>query len=465
VVNLDNLKKLIENRELVVSVVGIGRVGLPTALMISNEGFQTYGIDIKRDLVEKVNAGGGDPPIPYVLDEPELETLLKKVVINKKLKATTNFSHSVLQSNLIILCIPTPITEQKVPDYSIMNGVLKNLGQLKEKLAGKIIIVESTVGPNYVERTGIPLIEHLSGLKVNKDFWVASCPERANPGRIIKSLKTLPRIIGVSSDDAKEAVSNFYKTVFKVEIFEVSNPRTANSVKLIENIFRVVNIAFANEISQLMRKLDIDYMEVLKAAATKYNFLPHYPGPGVGGPCLPSNPYYLIDDGYRESFTPNLVRVATELNQRQPFHIIELIFEGLNKINKSIASTKIAILGISYKADVKDVQISSVIPILTELEKNNAILKLYDPYYKEEELLGFKIEKNYNFIKDDYPIVVIHTNHNEFKSREFKEFLSKCKELKVIVDCHNTYEYEDVPNNLYYIGVGRPMKYINREKI
>jgi len=460
---MENWKNLIDYRDLVVSIVGIGRIGLPTALMISNEGFKTYGIDIDQILVEKINTGGGDPPIPYLTDEPELENLLKKALKSKKLKATKNFRDYAIQSDLIILCIPTPIIEQKVPDYSDINQVLKEIGQLKESLVKKIIIFESTVGPNYIEKIAIPLIEQVSELKINQDFWVSSCPERANPGNIIESLLTIPRIIGASNNYARNIVSYFYKTVFKVPIFKVSNIRTANSVKLIENIFRVVNIAFANELSQLIRRLDIDYMEVLKGATTKYNFLIHYPGPGVGGPCLPSNPYYLIDDGYKVSFTPNLITVATEVNQRQPFHIIELIFEGLNKINKPIANTKIAILGISYKANVKDVQFSSVIPILSELKKNKAIIGLYDPYYKEEEVLGFKIEKNHEFIRKDFPIIVIHTDHNEFKSLNFKEFLCECKDLKVIVDCHNTYEYKEIPNKIYYIGVGRPMKYIEKE--
>ncbi|MDX1798340.1 MAG: nucleotide sugar dehydrogenase, partial [Candidatus Lokiarchaeia archaeon] len=431
---MENWKALIENRELIVSVVGIGRIGLPTALMISNEGFKTYGIDIDERLVEKVNTGGGNPPIPYIIDEPELENLLKKAIINKKLKATTEFRDFASVSNFIIICIPTLITEQKVPDYSAINEVLNELGLLKKRLEGKIIIFESTVGPNYIEKVAIPFIEQVSELQINKDFWVASCPERANPGDIIKSLTTFTRIVGASNNDTRNIVSNFYETVFKVGIFKVSNIRTANSVKLIENIFRVVNIAFANEIGQLIRKLDIDYMEVLKGAATKYNFLPHFPGPGVGGPCLPSNPYYLIDDGYKVSFTPNLVRVATEVNQRQPFHIIELIFEGLNKINKTIANTKIAILGISYKANVKDIQISSVIPIISELQKNKAIIGVYDPYYKEEEALGFKIERNYEFIKQKYPMIIVHTDHNEFKSKAFKQFLGNCEDLKVIVD-------------------------------
>ncbi|MFX1240872.1 MAG: nucleotide sugar dehydrogenase [Promethearchaeota archaeon] len=461
---MENWKSLIENRELIVSVVGIGRIGLPTALLISNEGFKTYGIDIDEKLVEKVNIGGGNPPIPYIVDEPELEDLLKKAILNNKLKATTKFREFVPLSNFIIICIPTLITEQKVPDYSAINEVLNQIGLLKTKLESKIIIFESTVGPNYIEKVAIPFIEQVSELKVNKDFWIASCPERANPGDIIKSLTTFTRIVGASNKDTRNIVSNFYETVFKVDIFKVTNIRTANSVKLIENIFRVVNIAFANEIGQLMRKLDIDYMEVLKGAATKYNFLSHFPGPGVGGPCLPSNPYYLIDDGYKVSFTPNLVRAATEVNQRQPFHIIELIFEGLNKINKTIANTKIAILGISYKANVKDIQISSVIPIISELQKNKAIIGIYDPYYKEEEALGFKIERNYEFIKQEYPMIIIHTDHNEFKSKNFREFLGVCEDLEVIVDCHNTFEDGEIPNNIYYFGVGRPMKYINKEK-
>jgi nucleotide sugar dehydrogenase len=213
-----------------------------------------------------------------------------------------------------------------------------------------------------------------------------------------------------------------------------------------------------------MRKLDIDYMEVLKAATTKFNFLAHFPGPGVGGPCLPSNPYYLIDDGYQVSFTPNLVRVATEVNQRQPFHIIELIFEGLNKINKPITNTKIAILGISYKANVKDIQISSVIPIIRELQKNKAKIRVYDPYYKGVKVLGFEIERNYEFLREKYPIIIIHTDHDEFRSPNFIQFLGNCSDLKVIVDCHNTFKDGEIPNKIYYFGVGRPMKSINREK-
>ncbi|MBD3195764.1 MAG: nucleotide sugar dehydrogenase [Candidatus Lokiarchaeota archaeon] len=458
--NYEDWQKAIDKKDLRIAVIGIGRIGLPTSLVISKRGFMTYGIDINPVLVEKVNQGGGDPPIPFVLDEPNLAETLKDVVLKGLFKATTQFEQFAKISDVILICVPTPVTEHKVPDYSIIDNVVKDIGSLKDDLKNKIIIFEPTLGPHYVEKHGIPSIESFSGLKVNRDFWVVSCPERANPGYIMENLTSVPRIVGGSNDFAGKVITSLYKKVYNVEIIQVSNPRTANSIKLIENIFRTVNIAFANEISQLMRRLDIDYMEVLKGAATKYNFLPHYPGPGVGGPCLPSNPYYLIDDGYKVSFTPNLVRLATEINQRQPAHITELIFEGLNKIGYPIAGTPIAFLGISYKANVKDIQISSAIPIIEDLRNYNASVKVYDPFYKSDRFLNMKIAPDYKFIQQDYPIIVVHTDHKEFCTNEFKQYLKKCSNLKVLVDCHNIYEYQELPQGIYYIGVGRPAKYI-----
>ncbi len=450
--------RAIDSKTIKIAVIGVGRIGLPTALMISQMDIQTYGIDTDSLLVEKINQGGGEPPIPFVFDEPNLPEALKKVTNNEKLIASTNFKEYVPKANIIIICVPTPITNQKIPDYDIINKVAEDLGSLGKLLKGKIIIFESTLGPKYVEFEGVPKIEKLSDLKLNEDFWVASCPERANPGEILKNLTTLPRIIGASNDFARQIISHFYRTVYKVEIIEVSNPRTANSVKLVENIFRAVNIAFTNEISHLMSLLGIDYMEVLKGAASKYNFLPHYPGPGVGGPCLPSNPYYLINDGYSVSFTPNLVRAATEINQRQPARIVELIFEGLNEIGQTISGTHIAILGISYKPNVKDIQISPIIPIIKDLKRYKAKLKIFDPYYKGEDVLGEEIAPDYSFIKDEFPMIIVHTAHDEFKTQQFKDFLKECKHLKVLFDCQNVYKYEELPKNIYYIGVGRPLK-------
>ena len=197
-----------------------------------------------------------------------------------------------------------------------------------------------------------------------------------------------------------------------------------------------------------------------KGAATKYNFLPHYPGPGVGGPCLPSNPYYLINDGYSVSFTPNLVRVATEINQRQPSHITELIFQGLNAIGQSISGTPIAVLGISYKPNVKDIQISSVIPIIEDLKQYNATLSIYDPYYVGDTFLGLKMAPDYKFIEHNYPVLIIHTAHKEFLTEEFKNLLKECRTLKVLIDCQNVYKHEELPKKIYYLGVGRPLKYL-----
>src|SRR3990170_4410801 len=230
------------------------------------------------------------------------------VVKRGTLKATTLCPSAVRESDVIIVCVPTPVDESKVPDYSAIKMACHDIART---LRGDcLVVIESTVGPGTVENVVVPLLEQETGMKAGIDFGVASCPERGDPGNMLQNLKTVPRVIGGINEKSTEAVATIYEETLGVKVVRVRNPKTANAVKLTENLFRDVNIALANEFAILYEKLGIDTIEVINACATKYNFMPHYPSRGAGGPCLPANPYYLITEGTKVGEIPYLVRMA-----------------------------------------------------------------------------------------------------------------------------------------------------------
>ena len=281
--NNSQIQEHLDNKLLKIGVVGIGRIGLPTALSIANSGLETIGIDINEKLVEMINSK------KYPLsDEPEFDKIFDNVILQKKFSATTNIEEAISKCDVIILSLPTPMNNQNVPDYTALLTVGKSLNQLLSN--GQIVIVESTVEPGFVENE---LLQSLEGsnksLKSGIDFYLAVCPETANPGEIMKDFQNLPRLVGSIDEKISPIVSKLYEFVFGVELIQMPNCKTANAVKLTTNVFRDINIAFVNELALLFEKLGIDTYEVIDAAKRKYNFQPHFPGPGVGGPCLPVN--------------------------------------------------------------------------------------------------------------------------------------------------------------------------------
>jgi len=295
--SLDNsqIQAHLTSNSLKVGIVGIGRIGLPTALCFANSGFETIGIDINAELVNMVNSG--DYPLK---DEPEFDKIFEVVMHQKKLVATTNISKAILECDIILLSLPTPMDDQNIPDYTALLLVGKSLNKVLSN--GQIVIVESTVEPGFIENELLQIIEGPDRtLKSGIDFHLAACPEIANPGEIMKDFKNLPRLVGSIDEKISSIVSQIYTHVFGVELILMPNCKTANAVKLTTNAFRDINIAFINELALLFEKLGIDTYTVIDAAKRKYNFQPHFPGPGVGGPCLPVNSYQYLNSSKNEA--------------------------------------------------------------------------------------------------------------------------------------------------------------------
>ncbi|MGI0068789.1 MAG: nucleotide sugar dehydrogenase, partial [Nitrosopumilaceae archaeon] len=279
----------IKSSDIKVCVVGIGRIGLPTALSFANVGLPTIGIDINTSLVQMVNSGN------YPLkDEPDFDKIFEDVVKRKLLWATTEMSGAVPKCNLVILSLPTPMDKNNVPDYSALISVGRSLNKLLSK--GSIVVVESTIEPGFVENELLSIIEgNDKVLKAGSDFSIAACPETANPGQILHDFGAVPRLVGAINDKTTKMVSEIYKHVFGAEIIMLPDCKTANAAKLTANVFRDINIAFVNELAILFENLGIDIIKVLEACDKKYNFETHYPGAGVGGPCLPVNSYQILN--------------------------------------------------------------------------------------------------------------------------------------------------------------------------
>ncbi len=443
-----SLAELLKKGELTIAVIGLGRIGLPTAVMFAEAGAKVIGVDINPSVVDMVNRGK-----TRFIDEPGLMEALIKVVDQGRLRAVLDASEAASKAHVFIICVPTPVDENKIPDYSAVVSAARSVARGMVK--GALVIIESTVGPGDVEELIIPELEAHSGFKAGEDFHVASCPERADPGRVMECLRTVPRIIGGLTERCTEMAAELYEEVFKVKVVKVNSPKIANAVKITENIFRDVNIALMNELAVLYEKLGIDIYEVIEACSTKWNFVPHYPGPGVGGPCLPANPYYLIYRGVRVNFIPYIVRVAREVNDRMPEHVISLVSKGLNLAAKPLKGSKIAVLGISYKPNVKDLQLSPSLRIVKELMKLQAQVVVYDPMYIKEEVLDVNCVSSLEEALRGVDCMVLTTAHNYFKHMDLVSIAKLMNQPPVFVDAVGIFDKKKVPSTIIYLGVGR----------
>jgi len=449
-ISAEEVKTLLREGEICITVVGLGRIGLPTAASFANAGAKVYGVDINESVVGTINSGEN-----RFVDEPGLEDMLRKVVKEGKLHATLRAEPVISKSDFLILSVPTPVLPSKTPDYSAIRTVSHQVGEYMK--SGTTVIVESTVGPGTVENLIAPILEAESGMKVDADFGLASAPERSDPGNIMKNLTSVPRVVGASNSRTRDIVAALYEATFGVEVVKVSSPRTANAVKLTENLFRDVNIALANEFALLYEKLGIDVIEVIKACSTKYNFMPHYPGAGVGGPCLPANPYYLIEEALKVGDIPYLIRMAREINDRMPEHIVELTMEALNEVAKTVRGSKIGVLGISYKPNVKDVQLSPIVSICSRLQEMGAILKIYDPLFPAERAAGFDVLDSVEKAVSNSDCILFGVAHEKFKHLDLGYLRSLSGNRSAVVDaCHLIDPQEAMKLGFAYRGVGRP---------
>ena len=400
----EQLLKKIKNKEIVVGVVGLGYVGLPLAVEKAKAGFKTIGFDIQAEKVEMVNSGHNY--IGDVIDDD-----LKEIVDAGMLKATSDFSF-VRDVDFIAICVPTPLDIHQQPDISYVRSSTEAIAKYLTK--GTMVVLESTTYPGTTEELLKPILES-SGLKCGEDFYLGFSPERVDPGNKQYKTKNTPKVVGAIGDDAREVIVAMYRAVLDGDVHEVSSPAVAEMEKILENTYRNINIGLANELAMLCNRMGIDYWEVVDAAKTKpYGFQPFYPGPGLGGHCIPLDPYYLSWKAREYGFHTSMIESSMMVNDKMPEYCVERAMTILNREKKSLNGSKVLVLGVAYKKNVDDYRESPAIKVIDLLKANGAETDFYDPYipsYKYNGSVFNGIEKLDAETVSLYDLVIITTGH------------------------------------------------------
>lgn len=397
----------IESKELVVGVVGLGYVGLPLAVEKANAGYQVIGFDVLPEKVEMVNEGHNY--IGDVVDD-ELSELVEKGL----LRATSDFAE-VASCNFIAVAVPTPLDEYQIPDISYVQKSTEDISKHLKK--GSIVVLESTTYPGTTEELIAPLLEKGSGLKCGEDFFVAFSPERVDPGNKEYKTKNTPKVVGGVGEDATEVAAALYRNVLESEIFTVSSPKIAEMEKILENTYRNVNIGLVNEFTKIAHKMGINMWEVVDAAKTKpYGFQAFYPGPGVGGHCIPLDPFYLTWKAKEFDTHMEIIEASGTINDSMPEWVVDRSMKILSKkFKKALNGAKVLLLGIAYKKDIDDMRDSPAFIVLEHFLENGAEVDYYDPFnpsFKNED--GSTTESIKELTPEvvaSYDLVVITTDH------------------------------------------------------
>ncbi|HEX8293501.1 MAG TPA: nucleotide sugar dehydrogenase [Pyrinomonadaceae bacterium] len=368
----EDIKRLVEGKGARVGVIGLGYVGLPLAVEFAHKGFPATGFEVDERKAESVNRGES-----YIGDVHS--QALSEVVKAERLHATTDFDE-LSACDAIIICVPTPLRKTKEPDISY---ILAAAGEIQKRLRrGQLVILESTTYPGTTDEVLLPMFEE-GGLRLDEDFLLAFSPERVDPGNPQFHTDNIPKVVGGSTDDSTEVAAALYGLIVK-EVHAVSSARVAEAAKLLENTFRAVNIGMANEMARLCYHLGIDTWEVIRAAATKpFGFMAFYPGPGIGGHCIPLDPHYLSWKARQHGFDSRFIGLAEEVNSRMPEHVVTLVTDALNDEQKSLKGSRVLILGVAYKKDIDDVRESPALSIIDRLRAKGAEVAYHDPFVSE----------------------------------------------------------------------------------
>ncbi|MCJ1908278.1 nucleotide sugar dehydrogenase [Planococcus ruber] len=427
---LIDLKELLINKlnskSATIGVVGLGYVGLPLAVEKAKAGFTVIGFDVQEEKVKNVNDG-----INYIGDV--LPADLESLVTNGKLKATSDYSF-IKDVDAVAICVPTPLDIYKQPNMAYVESSARAIAANFTK--GTLIVLESTTYPGTTEELIKPILEE-SGLVCGEDFFLAYSPERVDPGNKDFNTKNTPKVVGGITENCTKVAATMYRAVLDGDVHEVSSPAVAEMEKLLENTFRNINVALANEMAILCHKMGIDVWEVIDAAATKpYGFMPFYPGPGLGGHCIPIDPWYLTWKAREYNYHTKLIETAGEINDSMPDFVVQRCAEILNKQEKALNGAKILVLGIAYKKNIDDYRESPVLPILDRLTSSGSSWEAVDPYIpkfmlhgKEVETIPMTAEK-----LNEADLILIATNHTDF---DYEMILSSGKS---VLDTRNSYD-------------------------
>ena len=403
----ETLIKKIENHEIVVGVVGLGYVGLPLAVEKAKAGFKTIGFDVQQEKVDLVNQGHNY--IGDVVDDDLVE-----LVNAKQLSATSDFSF-VKDVDFIAICVPTPLDSHQQPDISYVKD--STIAISKHLKPGTMVVLESTTYPGTTEELIKPILEEGSGLKCGEDFYLGFSPERVDPGNKQFKTKNTPKVVGAIGKDATEVIAKMYREVLVGDVHEVSSPAVAEMEKILENTYRNINIGLVNELAILCDRMNISLWEVVDAAKTKpYGFQAFYPGPGLGGHCIPLDPYYLTWKAREFGFHTSMIEASMMINDKMPEYCVDRAAKVLNRAKKALNGSKVLVLGVAYKADIDDYRESPAIDVIEILQREGANVDFFDPYIPKFRAHG----KEYVGIADispeaiaSYDIVFVaaaHTN-------------------------------------------------------
>ncbi|KND50695.1 MAG: UDP-glucose dehydrogenase [Parcubacteria bacterium C7867-001] len=422
---------------LTVAVIGLGYVGLPIALLARDKGYIVSGIDTDPAKRKAIKAR-------VVADlDPRFERLLA----NESLTVSNDYA-LVHDADIIMICVPTPVREDHTPDLEPLKNACRNVG--RQLLPGHMLIIESTIHPGTCEEILLPILEEESGLIAGEDFGLAHCPERVNPGDDVWTIDKIARVIGGSTPSARRQAANFYRSILDAPVHEMETIREAEAVKMVENSFRDINIAFVNELAMSFTKLNIDVVNVLRGASTKpFGFMLHLPGCGVGGHCIPVDPYYLIDYARINGFAHRFLSLAREINNSMPEFTVGLLEEELTRRGTSLRGAHIALLGLSYKPNVSDMRESPALEIKEILEKRGATMAIFDPYIPEHSNVHGLREALHGA-----DAVVLATSHDAFV--ELTPDLLQAEDVSIIIDGRNFLAKDSFAEaGITYRGIGR----------
>ena len=401
----EELLKKIEQKTLRCGVVGLGYVGLPLAVDKAKSGFQTIGFDVQKEKVDLVNAGHN-----YIGDVVDAD--LQEIVASGMFRATSDFSF-IKEVDFVAICVPTPLDKHQQPDISyVRNSTIAIAEHLKP---GTMVVLESTTYPGTTEELVRPLLEQGSGLKCGEDFYLGFSPERVDPGNLIYKTKNTPKVVGAIGEDAREVIAAVYSAFLEGAVHTVSCPAVAEMEKILENTYRNINIGLINEMAILCNRMGINVWEVIDAAKTKpYGFQAFYPGPGLGGHCIPLDPYYLSWKAREYGFHTSMIEASMMINDRMPEYTVERSGKILNRYKKALNGSKVLVLGVAYKQDIDDYRESPAIRVIEEFQKTGALVEYYDPFvpkYRENGVWHEGILSISEEILRQYDLIVITTAH------------------------------------------------------
>lgn len=401
----DQLLKKIEEKSITVGVVGLGYVGLPLAVEKAKAGFKTIGFDVQDEKVKLVNEGHN-----YIGDVVDKD--LKELVEKGMLTATTDFGF-VKNVDFIAICVPTPLDAHQQPDISYVKSSTEAISTHLTK--GTMVVLESTTYPGTTEELIKPILEEGSGLKCGEDFYLGFSPERVDPGNLIYKTKNTPKVVGAIGKDATEVIATMYRAVLEGDVYEVSSPAVAEMEKILENTYRNINIGLVNELTMLCNKLGISMWEVVDAAKTKpYGFQAFYPGPGLGGHCIPLDPYYLSWKAREYGFHTSMIESSMMINDQMPEYCVERASKILNRHAKAMNGAKVLVVGVAYKQDIDDYRESPALRVIEVLKREQANVDFYDPWIAEYKYKGEKhqgIKEISPEVVADYDLIMVTTAH------------------------------------------------------